>query len=74
MEGRALSPDMVFRDSEEPGCSGGVLPDASTGQGPGTLARKLSRCKEGMAHFLPADSYRHGYKVLLSITRVAIQV
>jgi hypothetical protein len=34
-----------------------VLPDASTGQGPGTLARKLSRCKEGMAHFLPS-----GYK------------
>ena len=31
-----------------------VLPDASTGQGPGTLARKLSRCKEGMAHFLPS--------------------
>jgi len=30
-----------------------VLPDASTGQGPGTLASKLSRCKEGMAHFLP---------------------
>ena len=29
-----------------------VLPDASTGQSPGTLARKLSRCKEGMAHFL----------------------
>ena len=29
-----------------------VLPDDSTGQGPGTLARKLSRCKEGMAHFL----------------------
>jgi len=34
-----------------------VLPDASTGQYPGTLARKLSRCKEGMAHFLPS-----GYK------------
>jgi hypothetical protein len=34
-----------------------VLPDASTGQDPGTLARKLSRCKEGMAHFLPS-----GYK------------
>ena len=45
-----------------------VLPDDSTGQGPGTLARKLSRraprerseqrgCKEGMAHFLPS-----GYK------------
>jgi hypothetical protein len=31
-----------------------VLPDASTGQGPGTLATKLSRCKEGMAHFLPS--------------------
>jgi len=29
-----------------------VLPDASTGQGPGALARKLSRCKEGMVHFL----------------------
>ena len=34
-----------------------MLPDDSTGQGPGTLARKLSRCKEGMAHFLPS-----GYK------------
>jgi hypothetical protein len=34
-----------------------VLPDAASGQGPGTLARKLSRCKEGMAHFLPS-----GYK------------
>ena len=31
-----------------------VLPDASTGQGPCTLARKLSRCKEGMAWFLPS--------------------
>ena len=29
-----------------------VLPDESTGQGPGSLAGKLSRCKEGMAHFL----------------------
>jgi hypothetical protein len=36
-----------------------VLPDASTGQSPGTLARKLSRCKEGMAHFLQS-----GYRVL----------
>jgi len=35
-----------------------VLPDDSTGQGPGTLARKLSRCKEGMAHFLPSFSLR----------------
>ena len=42
-----------------------LLPDASTGQSPGTLARKLSRraprerseqrgCKEGMAQFLPS--------------------
>jgi hypothetical protein len=31
-----------------------VLPDASTGRDPGTLAEKLSRCKEGMAHFLPS--------------------
>ena len=31
-----------------------VLPDEASGQGPGTLARKLSRCKEGMAHFLPS--------------------
>ena len=31
-----------------------VLPDDSTGQGPGTLAGKLSRCKEGMAQVLPS--------------------
>ena len=29
-----------------------VLPDAVSGQDPGTLATKQSRCKEGMAHFL----------------------
>ena len=34
-----------------------MLPDVSTGQSPGSLAEKLSRCKEGMAHFLPS-----GYK------------
>ena len=34
-----------------------VLPDASTGHDPDTLARKLSRCKEGTAWFLPS-----GYK------------
>ena len=34
-----------------------MLPDDSTGQGPCSLARKLSRCEEGMAHFLPS-----GYK------------
>ena len=26
-----------------------VLPDEASGQGPGTLDRKLSRCKKGMA-------------------------
>jgi hypothetical protein len=40
-----------------------VLPDASTGQGPGSLARSPersegSRCKEGMAHFLPSFGHR----------------
>jgi len=39
-----------------------VLPDAASGQGPGTLARKLSRCKEGMAHFLPSR-----YKILWTL-------
>jgi hypothetical protein len=32
-----------------------VLSDEASGQGPGTLARKLSRCKEGMAHFLLSE-------------------
>ena len=31
-----------------------VLVDEASGQDPDTLARKLSRCKEGMAHFLPS--------------------
>jgi len=39
-----------------------VLPDAASGQGPGTLATKLSRCKEGMAHFLQS-----GYIILLPL-------
>jgi len=34
-----------------------VLPDEASGQSPGSLAEKLSRYKEGMAHFLPS-----GYK------------
>ena len=34
-----------------------LLPDANTGHVLCSLARKLSRCKEGMAHFLPS-----GYK------------
>ena len=53
---------MLCRDSEEPACRAGLLPDVSTGQGPGSLAEKLSRCKEGMEHFLPSR-----YRVLWSI-------
>jgi hypothetical protein len=45
MEGRALNPDMLCRDSEEPACRGGMLPNDSAGQGPDSLAAKLSRCK-----------------------------
>jgi hypothetical protein len=46
-----------------------VLPDAGTGQGHGTLAGKLSRCKEGMARVFAVRVH-----VLLSITSVAIQI
>ena len=45
-----------------------VLPDAASGQSPGTLARNLSRCKEGMAHFLQVM-----VQIFISITRVAVQ-
>jgi hypothetical protein len=46
-----------------------VLPDDSTGQSPGTLAGKLSRCKEGMARVFAVM-----VQILLNITRVAVQV
>jgi hypothetical protein len=46
-----------------------VLLDDSTGQGPGTLAANLSRCKEGMARVFAVM-----VQILLSITRVAVQV
>ena len=40
MEGRALSPDMLCRDSEEPACRGDVLPDPAptevSGAAPGS--------------------------------------
>jgi hypothetical protein len=39
-----------------------VLTDAASGQGPGTLARKLSRCNEGMAQVL-----QFGYKAGLTL-------
>jgi len=46
-----------------------VLPDASTGLRPGTLAVKLSRCKEGMARVFAVQ-----VQILLSLTSVAVQV
>jgi hypothetical protein len=46
-----------------------VLPDDSTGQGPGTLAAKLSRCKEGMARVFAVQ-----VQILMSIKCVAVQV
>jgi len=46
-----------------------VLPDASTGQGPGTLARKLSRCKEGMARVFAIM-----VQILLRAGAIAVQV
>jgi hypothetical protein len=39
--------------AKEPDCRAGVvLPDDSTGQSPGSLAIKLSRCEESTAQFL----------------------
>ena len=46
-----------------------VLPDASTGQGPGTLATKLSRCKEGMARVFAVM-----VQILLRAGAIAVQV
>jgi hypothetical protein len=46
-----------------------VLPDIASRQGPGTLARKLSRCKEGMARVFAVR-----VQILLGITRVAVQI
>jgi len=46
-----------------------VLPDASTGQDPGTLASKLSRCKEGMARVFAVM-----VQGLIEAGRVAVQI
>jgi len=50
-----------------------VLPDEASGQSPGSLAKSSHGARRGSlprssaanagAHFLPADSYRHGYKI-----------
>jgi len=45
-----------------------VLPDTASGQGPGTLARKLSRCKEGMARVFAVM-----VQILLGAVAVAVQ-
>jgi hypothetical protein len=46
-----------------------VLPDAASGQGPGTLARKLSRCKEGMTRVFAVM-----VQILLRAGAIAVQV
>jgi hypothetical protein len=45
-----------------------VLPDAASGQSPGTLARKLSRCKEGMARVFAVM-----VQILLRASAIAVQ-
>ena len=45
-----------------------MLPDVGTGQGPGTLARKLSRCKEGMARVFAVR-----VQVLFCVCAIAVQ-
>jgi hypothetical protein len=56
-----------------------LLPDASNGHDPITLARKPSRCKEGTAWFLPSFSLRRfieggQVQVLIEDTCVAVQI
>ena len=45
-----------------------VLPAAASGHDPDTLARKLSRCKEGMARVFAIQ-----VQILMGIRRVAVQ-
>ena len=47
----------------------GMLPDAASGQSPGTLAVKLSRCKKGMARVFAVM-----VQILLRAGAIAIQV
>jgi hypothetical protein len=46
-----------------------MLPDASTGYSPDTLATKLSRCKEGMARVFAVM-----VQILLRAGTIAVQV
>ena len=52
-----------------PAIWGGCVTRRSTGHDPDTLATKLSRCKKGMARVFAIQ-----VQILLSITRVAVQV
>jgi len=45
------------------------LPDTASGQGPGTLAGKISRCKEGMARVFAIM-----VQILLSVGAIAVQL
>jgi hypothetical protein len=69
------------RDSEEPACRAGLLPDASTGLSPGTLASFAHRndfSREGGKAVTVQGGYGALFAVmvqfLLSIIRVAVQV
>ena len=46
-----------------------MLPDEASGQGPGTLAANLSRCKEGMARVFAVM-----LQILLRTGAIAVQV
>ena len=59
----------VFRQSNGPAIWGGCVTRRSTGQSPGTLATKLSRCKEGMARVFAVM-----VQILLSAGAIAVQV
>ena len=52
-----------------PAIWGGCVTRRKHRQSPGTLAWILSRWKEGMAHFLPPDSYREWYKFYWVLAR-----
>jgi hypothetical protein len=45
-----------------------VLPDEASGQSPGTLAGRLSRCKEGMARVFAVM-----VQILLRVGAIAVQ-
>jgi hypothetical protein len=59
----------VFRQSDGPAIKGGCVTRRQHRLCPGTLAARLSRCKEGMAHFLQSR-YRIMWRIRASRYRV----